>query len=119
MPERMTDEHFKLVDDFRIVQREMDAMIRHMTSMPTCVSCKYWEPVQALIDKVVKGGPADDISLEGGIGKCHRFPPPRPDHQIEEDFPRPFPATFSFDWCGEWVRRPNSVIYGPEYAIPD
>ena len=92
-----------------LVKREMDAMQEHTVGMNNCVSCKYWSPGEDLIRKVSFGGPNDDIALAGGLGSCHRFPPrgTRRDYNVDAGFP----ATIVDDWCGEWAKRENSVIY--------
>ena len=89
------------------VKREMDKMMEHNSGMPTCVSCKYWVPGEDLIRKVSRGGPADDISLAEGVGTCHRFPPPLIERRVESVFP----SAAVEDWCGEWAKRENSVMF--------
>lgn len=98
-------------DEFsKMVKQEMDAMQKHVVDMQTCLSCTYWAPGEDLIRKVSHGGPADDISLDGGVGQCHRFPPTSPAERSDGAFPH----TSTRDWCGEWAGRKNA---GPASGI--
>ena len=98
-------------DEFSaMVKKEMDMMQEHVGILTTCLSCRYWAPGEDLIRKVSYGGPANDISLDGGIGQCHRFPPTSPATRSDGAFP----STATRDWCGEWAGRENA---GPASGI--